>query len=503
MSKRVPAKALFDFPAEQDGDLGFSAGDYLWVLSQDPSGWWKGEKDGKSGVFPYNYVEVVSADDVPAGALPGLRAAAPAAAAALGLPAGAAAGSRVSASRPISARPTFKPPAAPGSAAARTTPAAASRKPVGAARGASGGGGGGGGGGGDSSAWSRGAPSDRAGSTRKFQLTSLQAFDDMMDRGFSWEPHDAGAGATAGDGDAVDVHYTMMLWDGAQTLVSELESTLWGSGEPMRLNVGSGQLPPGLDAGLRLMPAGASGMLTLTPEMAFGEDGCAERSVPPGAHLVFEMDVVAIHAGAGVAPRMSSARSPAGGAAGRVASIRVGLRSGRESAFVLDGAGAAGGGGVGGGRSGDMTGASTDELLREAMKSMGGAPGAAPVAPSPSYVSSPSSAAAAPPAAGRGGGLYGSRTSSSVGARPPPLPSAVAGAAGFAGRGGAAASPSIFPGASYGTAGPATRPGSSEFGYGTSAARVGGRSVMLPPDSSSGARTSATRKSYSVDDRSR
>lgn len=55
------AKALYDFPAEQEGDLGFSAGDII-VLTEATQTWWQGyreEAGPPGGTFPSNYVELV------------------------------------------------------------------------------------------------------------------------------------------------------------------------------------------------------------------------------------------------------------------------------------------------------------------------------------------------------------------------------------------------------------------------------------------------------------
>eukprot|EP00824_Muranothrix_gubernata_P000410 TRINITY_DN10471_c1_g1_i1.p1 TRINITY_DN10471_c1_g1~~TRINITY_DN10471_c1_g1_i1.p1 ORF type:complete len:916 (+),score=261.63 TRINITY_DN10471_c1_g1_i1:394-2748(+) len=57
--QQVRAKALWTFEATQNGDLAFKEGDVIIVVKQDASGWWVGEKDGKQGNFPGNYVELL------------------------------------------------------------------------------------------------------------------------------------------------------------------------------------------------------------------------------------------------------------------------------------------------------------------------------------------------------------------------------------------------------------------------------------------------------------
>jgi hypothetical protein len=49
--------ALYAHDVSEAGELGFSAGDRITVLSQDPSGWWTGRApNGTTGIFPANYV---------------------------------------------------------------------------------------------------------------------------------------------------------------------------------------------------------------------------------------------------------------------------------------------------------------------------------------------------------------------------------------------------------------------------------------------------------------
>lgn len=57
------AKALYDFQgnAEQN-ELSFSAGDEVTIIRQDiGDGWWEGEANGQSGLFPESYVELEGA----------------------------------------------------------------------------------------------------------------------------------------------------------------------------------------------------------------------------------------------------------------------------------------------------------------------------------------------------------------------------------------------------------------------------------------------------------
>ncbi|KAK3520604.1 hypothetical protein QTP70_028617 [Hemibagrus guttatus] len=51
----VLVKALYDFVAEEDDELGFNAGDVIEVLDRSDASWWKGRLRGIVGLFPANY----------------------------------------------------------------------------------------------------------------------------------------------------------------------------------------------------------------------------------------------------------------------------------------------------------------------------------------------------------------------------------------------------------------------------------------------------------------
>jgi len=65
-SAKFKAKATFDYDAEEENELGFKEGDIVTVTKKDASGWWEGECNGKSGMFPANYVEVIEGPAVKA-----------------------------------------------------------------------------------------------------------------------------------------------------------------------------------------------------------------------------------------------------------------------------------------------------------------------------------------------------------------------------------------------------------------------------------------------------
>lgn len=61
-------EALYDFEAALDGEMAIRKGDIIRVTSKDDEGWWQGEcADGRSGLFPANYVKACTEEASPGG----------------------------------------------------------------------------------------------------------------------------------------------------------------------------------------------------------------------------------------------------------------------------------------------------------------------------------------------------------------------------------------------------------------------------------------------------
>ena len=108
------------------------------------------------------------------------------------------------------------------------------------------------------------------------------------DEGLKYYDFVEGDGASPQPGQAVVVHYTGWLQDG-----DKFDSSL-DHGEPIRFNVGMGQVIPGWDIGLSTMKEGGKRQLVIPPELAYGEAGAGGGLIPPNSTLVFEVELLEV-----------------------------------------------------------------------------------------------------------------------------------------------------------------------------------------------------------------
>ena len=55
---------MYSYAGQHDDELAFNAGDIISLISKDEEAWWKGELDGRVGVFPSNYVEELNCKSI-------------------------------------------------------------------------------------------------------------------------------------------------------------------------------------------------------------------------------------------------------------------------------------------------------------------------------------------------------------------------------------------------------------------------------------------------------
>jgi FKBP-type peptidyl-prolyl cis-trans isomerase len=94
-----------------------------------------------------------------------------------------------------------------------------------------------------------------------------------------------GAGPQPGPTAKVRVHYTGSFIDG------EVFDSSVQKGQPAEMSLQ--QVFPGWSEGVQLMKVGGKAKLVIPPEQAYGDRGIPQR-IPPGATLIFEVELLAI-----------------------------------------------------------------------------------------------------------------------------------------------------------------------------------------------------------------
>jgi len=105
--------------------------------------------------------------------------------------------------------------------------------------------------------------------------------------GLEYEIISKGDGAAPEAGQTVKVHYTGWLTDG-----KKFDSSV-DRGQPFKFVLGQGRVIKGWDEGVALMKVGGKRKLIIPPELGYGSRG-AGRVIPPGATLVFEVELLGI-----------------------------------------------------------------------------------------------------------------------------------------------------------------------------------------------------------------
>jgi FKBP-type peptidyl-prolyl cis-trans isomerase len=103
-----------------------------------------------------------------------------------------------------------------------------------------------------------------------------------------------GTGEGISLGQVAVVHYTGWLFDGN---APEQKGTKFDSsrdrGQPFPFTVGAGEVIRGWDEGVQGMQPGGQRRLVIPPDLGYGDRG-AGGAIPPGATLVFDVELLAI-----------------------------------------------------------------------------------------------------------------------------------------------------------------------------------------------------------------
>jgi FKBP-type peptidyl-prolyl cis-trans isomerase len=106
--------------------------------------------------------------------------------------------------------------------------------------------------------------------------------------GLQYQEVTLGTGDVATAGNRVKVHYTGRLEDGTQ-FDSSVER-----GEPFEFTLGSGSVIKGWEEGIAGMREGGQRILTIPPDLGYGEAG-RPPAIPGNATLIFEVELVEVN----------------------------------------------------------------------------------------------------------------------------------------------------------------------------------------------------------------
>jgi FKBP-type peptidyl-prolyl cis-trans isomerase len=104
-----------------------------------------------------------------------------------------------------------------------------------------------------------------------------------------------GTGAVVSGGQIAVVQYTGWLYEaGASDHKGKEFDSSRNAHQAFKFPVGTGSVIKGWDQGVAGMKIGESRRLVIPPELAYGDGGAGNGLIPPGATLVFDVELVGI-----------------------------------------------------------------------------------------------------------------------------------------------------------------------------------------------------------------
>jgi peptidylprolyl isomerase len=123
-------------------------------------------------------------------------------------------------------------------------------------------------------------------------VAALAAGQVVMPSGVKYTDSVVGKGAEAKPGQSVDVQYTGWI-DQNGRKGAKFDSSRDRGSKPFTFTLGTGQVIAGWDEGVAKMKVGGRRTLVIPPPLAYGEKGSG--SIPSGATLIFDIELVGVH----------------------------------------------------------------------------------------------------------------------------------------------------------------------------------------------------------------
>ncbi len=118
-------------------------------------------------------------------------------------------------------------------------------------------------------------------------LPSSPSAEQVLEGGLKIQDLVVGQGEEVKNNDTISIHYRGTLEDGTQF------DSSYDRGEPFQTQIGVGQVIKGWDLGILGMKVGGKRILTIPPELGYGDQQTG--NIPPNSTLIFEVELISIN----------------------------------------------------------------------------------------------------------------------------------------------------------------------------------------------------------------